>query len=93
MAAGDAGPSGVWQTIDGDRALCGVVVTARSDGRFDVDLHLVAAWPTPPLHEVSSAIQDDLGSAADDAGLGERLGELSVTFGDLQGPPSTGEVS
>ncbi len=93
VAAADAGPSGVWRTADGDDVLPGVVVTARPDGRFDIELHLVAGWPTPPLHEVSTAIRNDIGSAAGDAGLGERLGELSVAFGDLQEPRSTGEAS
>lgn len=87
MAAGDPGPSGFWQTADGDDVLQGVLVVARPDWRFDIELHLVAGWPTPPLHEVSAAIREDLGSAAGDSGLQERLGDLSITFGDLQEPP------
>ncbi len=63
------------------------MVVARRDGRFDVELHLVAGWPTPPLHEVSAAIRDAVDAAADDADLGERLGELSISFGDLREPP------
>lgn len=93
VAAGDVGPSGVWQTADGDDVLEGIVVTARSDGRLDVALHLVAGWPTPPLHAVAAEIRDGVSSAAGDAGLGERLGELSVSFGDLQEPRSVGEAS
>ena len=93
VAAGDPGRSGFWQTADGDGVLQGIVVTARSDNRFDVELHLVAAWPTPPLHEVSAAIRDRVSSAAGDAGLGERLGELDISFGDLQEPVSMREAS
>lgn len=93
VAAADAGPSGVWQTADGDDVLPGVVVTARPDGHFDIGLHLVAGWPTPPLREVSAAIREGISLGARDAGLGDRLGELSVSFGDLQEPRSTGEAS
>lgn len=97
VAAGDPGPSGVWQTADGDDVLQGVLVVARPDGRFDVELHLVAGWPTPPLHEVSAAIREDLRSAAGGSEVQKRLGDLSISFGDLQVPPfmrdPLGEVS
>lgn len=90
VSAGDPGPLGVWQTADGDDLLQGVVVTSSRGGRYDVQLHLVASWPTPPLYEVSAAIREDVSSAAEQSGLGELLGALGITFGDLQEPAPAG---
>ncbi len=92
VATGDPGQSGFWQTAAGHDVLQGIVVTACPDGRFDVELHLVAAWPTPPLHEVSAAIRDGVSSAADDADLGTRLGAVDISFGDVQESPSIGNA-
>jgi len=88
VAGGDPGPSGFWQTAAGEGVLEGIVVTARPDQRFDVELRLVADWPTPPLHEVSAAIRTAVSEAAEAAGSGECLGDLSISFTDLQEPRS-----
>lgn len=67
--------------------LPGVLVAAQGHARFDVELHLVAAWPTPPLHEVASVIRDRIIAACAEAGLAEALGHLTISFGDLVESP------
>lgn len=85
--SGYAGEGGFWQTDDRGHVLAGVLATARPDGRYDVELHLRAAWPTPPLHEVATAIRADVTQSAAGAGLAEVLGSLEIAFGDMAEPP------
>lgn len=87
VAAGDSGGRGAWQTEDRGEALPGVLATASGDASFDVELHLVAAWPPPPLHEVANTIRDRINEAAVAAGLGEALGAVEIAFGDVAEPP------
>lgn len=67
--------------------LPGVVATAGADHRFEIDLHLVASWPPPPLHELASAIRRAVIDAAAAARLGEALGAQAISFGDVSEPP------
>ncbi len=87
VAGGDAGRVGRWQTEDRGETLPGVLVAAHGGARFDVELHLIAAWPTPPLHEVGRTIRERIATAAAQAGLAEALGSLTVSFGDLAESP------
>jgi hypothetical protein len=62
----------------------GVTVVAGADGRYDVGLHLVAA--PVPLRPLAERVRDRVATAARIAGLGERLGPVSVRFEDLAEP-------
>lgn len=88
--SGYAGETGFWQTDYQGHLLAGVLATARPDARYDVELHLRAGWPTPPLHEVARAIREDVNQRAAGAGLATVLGSLEITFGDLAEPPHGG---
>ncbi len=86
VAAGDAGRARLWQTVDRGEILDGVVVAAQGQGDFAVELHLIAGWPTPPLHEVAATIRERVAAAAEEAGVADVLGHLSISFGDLVEP-------
>ncbi len=87
VVGGDAGGVRRWQTEDRGETLPGVLVAAHGGARFDVELHLIAAWPTAPLHEVGRTIRERIATAAARAGLAEALGSLTISFGDLAEPP------
>lgn len=83
VAGGLCGPLSQFATADGDELLRGVLATARADGRYDVELHLVARWPVPPLHELGGQVERRVRHAVRRKGLSEGLGDLLVAFGDL----------
>ena len=86
VAAGSAGDSSWWATTDEGELLSGVLAVARRDGRYDVELHLVARWPVPPLHELGERIRERVAGVAAEKGLGESLGSVRISFGDLLEP-------
>lgn len=88
--SGYVGDSGFWQTDYRGEVLPGVLAIARSDARYDVELHLRAAWPTPPLHEVARSIREDVVASAAHMGLAQALGALEIAFGDMAEPPLGG---
>lgn len=84
VAAGNPGPSGQYVTRYGGAPLAGVVSVAQGDGRFRVDLFLTAELV--PLRELGERVARAVGEAAAAAGLGERLGTVSVSFLDVEHP-------
>ena len=78
------GPSGRWQTTGSGQTVAGVLAVEDSQGRVDVELHLVAHWPPPTsLEEFGRQLRAQVRRAADDAGMGARLGAVSVAFDDV----------
>ena len=80
--------------VSGARAT-GVVATARPDGRFDVELHLIAR--PVPLLPLGEEIRSRVVAAATKDGLTERLGLVDIGFEDLvevapADPPALGDV-
>lgn len=82
---GYAGEAGVWVTSHPDRPLTGVVAVARPDGRYDLELHLVAR--PVPLHPLSDQVRRRVAEAAAEAGHAERLGPLLIAFEDVEPAP------
>jgi hypothetical protein len=80
---GAAREGGRWLTLDGDRMIPGVVVTAAGGGRVEVDLHLVAYLPPRPLEQQAESLRAALLAAARKTGVAESLGEIDVTIHDL----------
>jgi hypothetical protein len=98
VAAGHPGVGGVYVTeasgLSGARAT-GVVATARPDGRFDVELHLVVR--PVPLLPLGEEIRSRVLAAATEDGLTDRLGVVDIGFEDVlevapAEPPALGEV-
>lgn len=79
------GPAGRWQTFGPQQqTIPGVLAVEDARGRVDVELHLVALWPPRmPLAQLGEQVRGRLRSAAGTAGLGVRLGAVSVSFDDV----------
>ena len=86
VAGGVRGDHGLWATTDEGGLLEGVSAVARPDGRYDVDLHLVAQWPLGSLHSLADEVRRRASAAIERQGLRELLGDLTVSFEDLRGP-------
>ena len=83
VAAGVRGRQRVWATADAGEILDGVVATARPDRRFDVELHLVAAWPFGSLFALADQVRARVRRAAARVELDGILGSITVGFEDV----------
>jgi hypothetical protein len=86
VVAGRAGPHGVHRTADTPAPLDGVTVTAGAEGRYDVELHLVAR--PVPLHALAAEVTARVQREATTHGLGPLLGSVSVAFEDVAEDPA-----
>jgi len=84
VVAGHAGPSGQYVTGYDGATLAGVVAAAQGAGRFSVDLFLTVELV--PLRELGERLPAVVERAVAAAGLGERLGNVSVSFLDVEHP-------
>lgn len=79
-----AGPAGRWQTIGSGHTIPGVLAVDDSGGRVDIELHLLARWPPlMALEQIGEQLRSRLRRSAAAAGLGERLGAVSIAFDDM----------
>lgn len=85
-----AGPQGRWATGDRGEVLPGVLATARRDGRYDLELNLIVSWPPPPLHRLADEVRERIALVAVQAGLGDVLGPIGVSFADVIEPDPVG---
>lgn len=92
VAVGVRGARRVWATVDAGEILEGVVVTARPDARFDVELHLVAQWPFGSLFELADQVRTRVQRAAARADLDGILGQVTVAFEDVRDAASEDAV-
>ena len=77
--AGEAGPDGLRVTsVPPDRVLRGVSAIAQADGRYSVDLRLVAGLV--PLLALGEEVRRRVRRAAAEAGLADYVGEVNVEF-------------
>jgi hypothetical protein len=88
VAAGVRGRHRVWTTADAGEILAGVVAAARPDGRFDVELHLVAEWPFGSLFALADQVRVRVRRAAARVDLDGILGSITVGFEDVHDPTS-----
>jgi len=64
--------------------VAGVLAVEDAGGRVDIELHLAAWWPPQmPFEQLGEQIRGRLRRSAGMAGLGERLGAVSVCFDDV----------
>jgi hypothetical protein len=89
VADGVAGAQKLWATEDEGEILTGVIVAARRDARFDVELHLVAQWPIESLFALGDEVRDRVRRAAKKAELDSILGDVIVAFEDLRDPSAS----
>jgi hypothetical protein len=87
---GDAGPDAQRVTADTTGMLIGVTAIAQADGRYSIDLRLIARLV--PLLPLADAVRDRVRRAAARSGLDVLLGEINVEFSDLLTSPSTGDA-
>lgn len=88
VAGTDAGPGGLCVTADPPQGLLrGVSVIAQADGRYEIDLCLIARMV--PLLSLGEEIRRRLGGRAEREGLAAELGTVNVQFA---GAVSAGET-
>jgi len=81
-----AGPDARWLTSNGQRTIRGVVAAAQPDGRYELELHLMVAWPPGPLELLADDLRRRILVAAKRAGLEPELGEIQVQIDAVQAP-------
>ena len=79
VLGGDAGPHGLRVTADLPSVVRGVSVTADGEGRYAVDLRLVARMV--PLVPLAEEIRQRVRMRAGREGLDDQLGLVNVEFG------------
>lgn len=84
IAGGVRGARRVWATLDAGEILEGVVATARPDGRFDLELHLVAQWPFESLFALADQVRARVWRAVQRADLEPALANVAVSFEDVR---------
>jgi hypothetical protein len=78
------GPAGRWLTVGSGQVVPGVLAVEDGRGRVDVELHLVARWPPQmPLQRLGEQVRQRLRRSAAIAGIGARLGAVSIAFDDV----------
>jgi hypothetical protein len=86
--APSAGADGRWQTSDGQHRLSGVLAIAVPGGCYELELHLAARWPPPPLAKLAAAVRERVRADAHAAGLGDLLAQVQVHIDDVIEPPA-----
>lgn len=81
IVRGDAGRVPRRVTVDGEERLEGVLAIAEPDGRYGIDLRLVAELV--PLHALAADVRASVRRAAAKAGLEASLGAIDIEFGGL----------
>jgi hypothetical protein len=77
----DVGPNGAWVTeVEGER-LPGVVAAAEADGRYSLELHLVAR--PVPLGELAERVRERIVRRAEQAGMSDAIGSIDVSIEDV----------
>ncbi len=84
ITAVDAGPRGLHVTNSGSTAVVGALVVAEPGGRYSIDLGLCAQLV--PLDALADRVREGVARSAGGAGLGDRVGAISVTFHDVAAP-------
>lgn len=83
-----------WVTADGPETIRGLLVSVQPDGRYELELHLIVAWPPPPLTLLAGDLRRRVHGAAQSAGLEAQLGQMQIYFDAVLGPddpPAGGE--
>ena len=81
-----AGDDDRWMTAERDRRIRGVTSVAQGDGRFELGLHVVVAWPPEPLAQLADDLRRRVHAAAKRATLADRLGEIQIHIAAVQEP-------
>ncbi len=87
VIAGNAGERGIYMTRSAETQLTGVLAVAEPGDRYSVELYLTAALV--PLPQLGEQVREAVSSAAQRTGMRGQLGELTITFLDLE-PRETG---
>lgn len=82
VVRGDAGTGVPRVTRDAAGLLVGVTAIAQADGRYEVDLRLVARLV--PLAALGAQVRERVTAAARRGGLDDQLGNVNIEFVDLQ---------
>jgi hypothetical protein len=89
-----SGDRGLWQTVDHGRRIRGVTTIAQPDGRFELTVHVVVAWPPEPLPKLADELRRRIYAATKLALLDDSLGAIDVDIVSLCEPepePAAGD--
>ena len=81
VVRGEPGPRVARVTADGSELLSGVSAIAQSDGRYEIDLRLVARLV--PLSPLADNVRAHVHAAAARAVLATTLGSVDIEFADV----------
>lgn len=74
---------GRWVTADGQDRIQGVLGSEDAAGRIDLELHLLAHWPTGSLEGLAAGLRRRLAEVVRSEGLAGVLGAVDITIHDL----------
>ena len=78
--------SGQWDTAEHDHRVRGVSAVAQPDGRYELTLHVVVAWPPEPLRQLADELRRRVQAAAERERLESWLGAIDVDVVSVQEP-------
>jgi hypothetical protein len=67
-----------WVTAERGDAVRGAVAVALGDGVYELELHVVVAWPPEPLAQLADDLRRRVRDGAESAGLADNLGAIQV---------------
>ncbi|HLI58539.1 MAG TPA: hypothetical protein VKV21_02620 [Solirubrobacteraceae bacterium] len=79
------------QTVGRDRRIRGITTVAQGDGRYELALHVVVAWPPGPLTRLAEELRRRVLASAKRAQLEDRLGEVHVEIVSIDDPEPTAD--
>lgn len=85
-AALTAGRDRRWVTREGAKTIRGVLAVAQPDGRYELQLHLIVAWPPEPLEHLGDEVRRRIRAAAKRAGREDQLGDIKIHIRRRRGP-------
>lgn len=89
QAALSAGAGERWLTPDRPHPIHGVLASAQPDGRCELELHLIVAWPLEPLEpleQLADELRGRVWAAAGECGLEPALGAIQVHIDGITAP-------
>jgi hypothetical protein len=83
---------GAGQTSEHGRVIGGVTSVAAGEGRYELRLQVVVAWPPDPLPKLADELRRRVRAGAKRAGLASLLGPVEIEIVSIEDPDSPTEA-